>query len=190
MKRPVYILSPRKILNRQSVTLFPEDTSKDVKQTPANPRNAPTKERKRHAVQGSLRIHLHLSSALDPQARWSSRESLRSPFLRPLLPASHVLFRKRLWAASVLAHVTSHLIATARGSALYAVVAYYTTGLGIHTGLQLQKCTPRSTCTTEQRPAENVRRLSLSFSRRRRLLAGTSDPTLRYLFEKILLRFR
>lgn len=36
-------------------------------------------------------------------------------------------------------HVTSHLIATARGSVLYGVVAYYTTRAGIHTGLQLQK---------------------------------------------------
>jgi len=43
------------------------------------------------------------------------------------------------YAASVSGHVTSHLIATARGRALYAAVAYYTMGIGIHTGLQLQK---------------------------------------------------
>jgi len=34
------------------------------------------------------------------------------------------------YAASLSARVTGHLIATARGSALYAVVAYYTTRKG------------------------------------------------------------
>lgn len=43
------------------------------------------------------------------------------------------------YAASVSGHVTSHLIATACGSVLYAVVAYYTMEAGTHTGLQLQK---------------------------------------------------
>jgi len=92
VKSSVCIFSACKILNRLSVTLFPEDT---VKQTPANPRNAPTKARKRRAVQRSLRIHLHLGSASDTKARWSSRESLRSSSLHLLHSVSYDLSRKR-----------------------------------------------------------------------------------------------
>lgn len=60
--------------------------------------------------------------------------SLSLPYVLPY--SSFFLLRYSLQEATtprLSGHVTSHLIA--RGSVLYAVVAYYTTGAGIHTGL-------------------------------------------------------
>lgn len=67
------VFSSRKILNRRSVTLFPEDS---VKQALANPRNAPTKESS--AESGVLRVSIFILALprIHRQA-WPSRESLR-----------------------------------------------------------------------------------------------------------------
>lgn len=164
---PVYILSPRKILNRQSVTLFPEDTGKDVKQTPANPRNAPTKERKRHAVQHSLRIHLHLSSALDPQARWSSRESLRFPFLPPPPCLSRSLQEATVGRVCLGPCNQSFNSYCTRKRIIRRCCVLYDGSRNTHRSSASKMTTRRGArvCTTEQRPAENVRRsLSLLFT--------------------------